>query len=526
MKECIRISIFLFFIALLFSEIVSAKTLYSNMSLHPINFRVDTPYPMQTYATFSPTIVLPYDTSTKVTPRRSNTYCLYSPSTSWPSSSCTSSVPSTIARSGMGWAVNETGTIPTGEWRIGVNTSSTTSTGVGRMLVYAWKVCAINGAEYDTLLFRVQGTRDHITAGTNLETISTTQPSFNFGGGECYLIVEYYLNVSTGTGSEPQKQTLVGNVVGSNITYPTPVNRISGVALNAPQTDPMLETGQIFIVNCSPYTDDSIYGINMSFEFNYTGNPDFVEIPLSGALLTANASGEQNVRNNTPYSRLITARGGSEYYVRCRAYNSTESIYSPAQKVTVAEVHTNKRSYRSCGAVYYKVRVYDSKNMPRDENLTIRLYDPVGNVMNQSQVQTSGGVYYGVYTPPMGSQIGEWLIRIFSCGIFSKSFGVGFGDVNEFWKMEITQPTKVRFSPSEAMPLTIRFYNQAGDGVRVFTLVVKIDNTPMPCSYVNGAYECQGITPSSEGVHSLNIFGVYIQTSRLINETSYFYVGG
>jgi len=362
--------IVIFFILAL-SGVAFGKTVYFNMSWSPItmppwpyyfgfgncslvyNVSCD-PYPIDFYNTFSTAVAPPISTSTKVVPYNSNTYCLFYPGSWMNYTYCTTSPPSTTTRAGRGFAIDETGTIPAGQWRISVNTSSTTSNGVGYILVYVWRICAVNvgpnGYETDTLLFRAQGTTDVVTAGNTITTITTTQPSFWFGKDECYLIAEYFLNTSVGSGDPSSNVTLVGGIMGSNLTYPTPVNLINNVTLNSPETDLVLDANQTFIINCTPNTDDSLYGINMSFEYN-TSTSGFAEIPTSGGKLTANAGAQANVRNSTSYSRVITAVSGDDYYVRCRAYNASGSVYSIARKVSVkepAQVHiANFRIYQS-----------------------------------------------------------------------------------------------------------------------------------------------------------------------------------
>jgi hypothetical protein len=325
-----------------------------------------------------------------------------------------------------------------------------------------------------------------------------------------------------------KSEAVKSQTININTTPPSQVtNLINNVTLNSPQTNLTLDVGQNFVMNCTPSTDDSAYGINMSFEFNYTGNPNFVEVPLSGSMLTANASGEQNVRNSTSYSRVITVNGGGYYYVRCRAYNATHSVYSATQKVTAAEVHTDKKNYKSCGEVRYKVSVYGSDNTPMDQNLTINIYDPSGNIVNQSKVHTLSGVYTGVYMLQAGSQIGEWFIRAFSCGIFNKTFGVGGGNRQEFWRMDWVMLNRVKYSPSEPISFTLRFLNQAGEGTGVIGPTVTIDGSVVPCSQLRiGESRCSTNAPSSTGVHVLNVVAVYAPTGRIINETRYLYVGG
>ncbi|NYZ76010.1 hypothetical protein H0N98_02055 [Candidatus Micrarchaeota archaeon] len=356
MRNCIRISIFLLFVALLLSENASAKTVYLNNTGSPITYdrftascfgpdyvNLCNPYPISFYYVLSPTTFL---SSIPTYPIYDNTYCTFP--VYWAGcnqSCCHSNYPSLTAIYGRGWEGNETGTVPAGTWTFGVTTQSTTSTGVGTVLVYVWNVCSINfgpnGYETDTLLFTVNGSKDHITAGTNTEVITTNQPSFIFTGGKqtefCYLIVEYHLNVSTGSGSGSDTVSLIsGGANPSYISYPTPINAINSVALNSPQTDPSLNATQTFLMNCTPNTDDSLYGINMSFEYSYFGNSTFTAIPMSGSMLVANATTALvNVRNNTMYSILVNASTGNDYYVRCRLYNSTTNITSNAQLVSV-----------------------------------------------------------------------------------------------------------------------------------------------------------------------------------------------
>jgi hypothetical protein len=259
---------------------------------------------------------------------------------------------------------------------------------------------------------------------------------------------------------------------------------------------------------------------------------DYVRVDVQLTNKSVLPCGNLSANQTCKFSWLLNATGVNELRTVDVNCSSNKSTVTPADTgdayvyIRGVEIHTDKTVYRNCGVVWYKVRSYALDNTPFDQNLTVSVYDPKINLMNQSKVQTAGGAYSGVYMLQPGAMIGEWLIRAFSCGVFNKTFGVGIGNVSDFWKAEWQMQDRVRFSASEKVTVVIRFYNQLGESRNVLGPWVFLDGSLGTCdSIATGQYDCSVNAPSTPGTHSINIFSANAG-GRVFNETRYFYVGG
>ncbi len=259
---------------------------------------------------------------------------------------------------------------------------------------------------------------------------------------------------------------------------------------------------------------------------------DYVKVDVQLSNKNILPCGNLSANQTCKFSWLLNVTGVNELRaidINCSSNKTTvASNHSNDSYISIIgfEVHTDKSTYRNCGGVYYKVSVYDSSNNLLDQNLTVSIYDPLGNIANQSKVQTSMGVYKGFYWL-QGSTIGEWFIRAASCGIFNKTFGVGIGNSSAFWKAEWQIPNRVKYSPFEKIPITIRFYNQLGEGQNAMALVYLDGVFGGSCSSttIKGQYDCSVNTPASNGTHPVNIYCSGMGIGVVFNETRYIYVG-
>ncbi len=253
--------------------------------------------------------------------------------------SSTTGNPDSGIPAGFGWASgidnNFTGTIPAGAWSFGTLTKAN-GTGTGTVIIAAYKTCN----NVNTFLFNVRNATNVLAATTNQSLFTTFSAPSNVlsstANNTCQIKVEYWLNVSTQASATTMYDSFEGGMSLANVSFPTPINVINSATLNAPASDPNINTGDTFTMTGMTDTDNSASGISMTFEYNFTGQASFIDIPTSAGGLTISVANPQaNAQNNTAYSRTITGNTAGTYFVRVKVYNSTTSINSTVQKVTV-----------------------------------------------------------------------------------------------------------------------------------------------------------------------------------------------
>ncbi|MFH0829828.1 MAG: DUF2341 domain-containing protein [Candidatus Aenigmatarchaeota archaeon] len=101
-----------------------------------------------------------------------------------------------------------------------------------------------------------------------------------------------------------------------------------------------------FQMACTPITNGAATGVDILYEYNSSAF-DWTAIPTSGtANLTVATNPETDVLNNSQVSEIITAHDKGVYNVRCRAYNSTDSVYSAEKQVTVTSWWNSDYAYQ------------------------------------------------------------------------------------------------------------------------------------------------------------------------------------
>ncbi|MEM3690626.1 MAG: hypothetical protein QXZ40_02785 [Candidatus Micrarchaeia archaeon] len=193
---------------------------------------------------------------------------------------------------------------------------------------------------------------------------------------------------------------------------------VSPPILNTPTSDPNVVVGNSFVLNCTALTGNASTGINMSFQFNSTTS-GWTEITTSGGLTTTETNPVVNVRNATAYAINVTGAQAGTYWVRCKVYNSTYSTYSATQQVTVTtippKINVSANSYPNCGAVFYKVSLYDVNSKLIDSSFSLQVINPsMITVLTQVALYPNNGtgVYLGSYLLNTTSTVGNWLLKV------------------------------------------------------------------------------------------------------------------
>lgn len=102
-------------------------------------------------------------------------------------------------------------------------------------------------------------------------------------------------------------------------------------------------------------------------------------------------------------------------------WNSTSCITPftyTTTNLTVASVSTDQTSYSACGAVFYRISLYDQRSSLINSNFTIKILNPaLSAVSSQSSSPNNGtGVYTSSYMLNSTSELGVWLLKVLENG--------------------------------------------------------------------------------------------------------------
>ena len=115
-------------------------------------------------------------------------------------------------------------------------------------------------------------------------------------------------------------------------------NTLDSVALIAPISDPGKQEGQNFIMSLSYAVTGGGKAptVNLYWEYRYNGV--FYAIPIVADGLHSDSNEEMGTKKDTQYNRTIECNTQGIYYVRARAYDTTNSIerVSAGQVVTIS----------------------------------------------------------------------------------------------------------------------------------------------------------------------------------------------
>lgn len=115
-------------------------------------------------------------------------------------------------------------------------------------------------------------------------------------------------------------------------------NVLDSVTLIAPTADPNKKEGENFTISMQYATTGGGKppDVNLYWEYRYNGT--FYAIPISADGLYTDSNEEIKAKVNTQYDRTTVCNTKGIYYIRARAYDTTNSIekVSPEQVVTIA----------------------------------------------------------------------------------------------------------------------------------------------------------------------------------------------
>jgi len=129
-------------------------------------------------------------------------------------------------------------------------------------------------------------------------------------------------------------------------------NTLDSVTLVAPISDPGKQEGQNFIMSLSYAVTGGGKAptVNLYWEYRYNGT--FYPIPISADGLYTDSNEEIDAKKDTQYDRTIECNTQGVYYVRARAYDTTNSIerVSAGQVVTISAVSAYYHGLKVQGA--------------------------------------------------------------------------------------------------------------------------------------------------------------------------------
>ncbi len=168
------------------------------------------------------------------------------------------------------------------------------------------------------------------------------------------------------------------------------------------------------------------------------------------------------------YSRTFATPATYNYTVNC-----SKTDYLPRTEngnVTIAQgptVNTSQNSYDNCGAVHYRVNLYQSNGtlVPSSASVQINVTNPAGALQQAFVANVTGGQYNSSFALNSTGGTGAWLISALSGALGTKKFLVG-EDGTELWKIDLDfTPDKALYSASSSITLNFTAWNQKGVGV-------------------------------------------------------------
>lgn len=160
------------------------------------------------------------------------------------------------------------------------------------------------------------------------------------------------------------------------------------------------------------------YGTQVTFSCNYSNASN--NAPLTDATVYVNIGGVDfsttYSNGNYTYSNNSLPYGNNQWY--CRA---SKTNYSPqtgsTQTYTISSptINTTATSYSSCGAVPYKVSLYDVNSKLIDSYFSLKVIDPsTTTLLTQAALYPNNGtgIYLGSYALNASSQLGTWLLKV------------------------------------------------------------------------------------------------------------------
>ncbi|MFH0829752.1 MAG: DUF2341 domain-containing protein [Candidatus Aenigmatarchaeota archaeon] len=211
-----------------------------------------------------------------------------------------------------------------------------------------------------------EGTYATYDSATGTWSVACTVP-VGLSGAKNLFVLANATSYSGGTANDTETGAVF--YIGSPTVY--------SVSLDQPATDTITYPGSTFTIACTAITNGASTGNNISYEYN-SSTFGWTAIPTSGTWnITLVTNPETNVLNNTQRSETVTAHDLNTYNIRCRAYNSTDSVYSSERQVTVTSWWNSNYTYQ--------------KNISISNSLPVNLTDYQVNVSIDTATLISAG---------------------------------------------------------------------------------------------------------------------------------------
>jgi hypothetical protein len=176
----------------------------------------------------------------------------------------------------------------------------------------------------------------------------------------------------------------------------------------------------------------SMSGTNVTFSCNYSLASD--ASPVTGATVYLNLTGlnfstTYSGGNYTYWNDSMTGGSNSWNCIASKTGYVSQTGALQSYMISVTTLSTDLPSYSSCGAVFYKVRLYDANYQRVNSYFNVTFIYPNSTTASSSASlypNNGTGIYTGSYILNYTSPLGAWLLKVIeSSGVTSgKNFFV------------------------------------------------------------------------------------------------------
>ncbi|MFA6048332.1 MAG: hypothetical protein WC792_00080 [Candidatus Micrarchaeia archaeon] len=211
----------------------------------------------------------------------------------------------------------------------------------------------------------------------------------------------------------------------------------------------------LFYANYSNYSNGAPLNSGSSCQINFSDAPNtFNNMSYNGSIYN--------------YSRVFATPAAYNYNVNCTKAGYDDGDATGNVNITQAPtVNTSQTSYSNCGAVYYRVNLYQSNGTlwPSATTTQINLTNSTGSLQQSFNTSITGGQYNSSFALNTTGGTGAWFIRALAGALGVQKFRVGEGGA-ELWKLDLDlSPDKANYSAASSITLNFTIWNQRGVGV-------------------------------------------------------------
>jgi hypothetical protein len=162
-------------------------------------------------------------------------------------------------------------------------------------------------------------------------------------------------------------------------------------------------------------------GTNVTFSCNYSDAADGSAITDATVYLNLNdvnysATYNSSSKNYTYWNNSMPTGGNTWYCIASKTSYQSQTGASQGYTISVGTtLTTDTNSYPNCGAVFYKVNLYDTNSKPTSSSfsLTFIYPDSTNATPPLSLYPNNGtGIYTGSYLLSSTSPVGVWLMKV------------------------------------------------------------------------------------------------------------------